>query len=415
MSLDDECIIKQMSQIKSNDKDKPSILSLGSGVLLLTNKRLVYLKSRLGLTYYDSVEDFERDLKKKGSFEIPVSKITGIESDQHLMVPYIRVTHDAKTGSKTFSFWPETIEDMAVFTSWVEVIFHEMKKARGDLEYEEKGVRERSIFIVDQSHDQDDRGISKIVDIVNDTCSQLQLAEPFAIQGKPSDELLLKNKHLLPDAVGLMSIGTQSGEKFSLEERELITEYVRNGGRLLLAAYPPYEPPNEILEPFGIEFIANSIEDEEHHAGRHKDHIIVEDLVDHRINEGVKSIRMGKFGCYPIKIENPRVTILAYSSGVADPPQAPIAAIVPHESGMVLAIGQTRLFQDDLIEEHDNTRWLKNIIEYLVTEQIETVPIAESRAVTESKIISYCPYCGAKLSEGDIFCGKCGQRIAEPA
>ena len=32
--------------------------------------------------------------------------------------------------------------------------------------------------------------------------------------------------------------------------------------------------------------------------------------------------------------------------------------------------------------------------------------------ITHMARISFCPYCGCKLDEGDVFCGKCGKLIS---
>lgn len=244
-------------------------------------------------------------------------------------------------------------------------ILKEMKNVLGSKVSVKANGQVRFMFIVDRSHDQDDRGTIRLANVVNDVCDRLQLSEPFVIKGRPGNELLVKNKHFLSKAAVLMSIGTKSGENFSPEERGLIDKYVREGGRLFITASPPETPPNELIEKLGAKLGEKKIQDEKHHDGRHKDHIIVEDLTTHPINEGVKSIRIGKFGCYPIDIENPQTTVLAFSSRDAEPPLAPIAALLPYGAGEAVVIGQTRLFQDDFIEKLDNMSWLENIISYL--------------------------------------------------
>jgi hypothetical protein len=258
-----------------------------------------------------------------------------------------------------------------------------MKNVHGSKVSGKENSQVRLLFIIDRSHDQDAHGMKKIANIVNNICDRLLLSEPFAIQGSPGNELLVKQKHLLPKAAVLVSIGTKSGENFSQEERELIDNYVRDGGHLFITAYPPEKPPNELLEQLGAKFGENKIQDKKHHAGRHKDHIIVEDLTNHPINEGVKSIQIGKFGCYPIEIENPQTTVLAFSSGDAEPPLEPIAALLSCGAGKAVIIGQTRLFQDDFIEKLDNRRWLQNIISYLAG--ANNVTIERARARTFSK------------------------------
>jgi uncharacterized membrane protein len=157
--------------------------------------------------------------------------------------------------------------------------------------------------------------------------------------------------------------------KFERQELELISDYVKNGGRLLLTASSPYDPPNSFIEPFATKFIKKEIVDEINNDGKHKDHIIVKDFADHPLNAGVNAICFGKYGCYPIEA-NQNAVVLASSNNSANPANAPVAALVPYGNGLVLIIGQTRLFKDDFIEKSDNEKWLKNIINFLASEQI---------------------------------------------
>ena len=118
---------------------------------------------------------------------------------------------------------------------------------------------ERTLVIVDQSHDQEGQTRNRvIVDAVNGTCSKLGLDEPFALQGRPDDKLFIANQHLLPRTVLIILFGMKAG-KFEKQELKLISDYVKNGGRLLLTAYSPYDPPNFFTEPFATKFLATFI------------------------------------------------------------------------------------------------------------------------------------------------------------
>lgn len=411
MPQEEEKIIKQTTEIKSDDKEKPSLSTLSSGTLVLTDKRLLYAKSRLGLTIYEKMEDVEEDLRKKGSFQIPISTIREMQSDRHRLVQYFNVNYETDSGLKFRSFWSEQNIDMTV---WVEAIYEELKRIKKTERPVEAGKRRERIFvIVDQSHEQDTTRNTKIVEAVNGMCNRLELEEPIALKGRPKDELLVANQHLLPETVLLISLATK-GDKFSAKEHELIEEYVKNGGQFLITSYPPWDPPNSILETFGVKIDKTAIIDELHHDGKHNDHIIVEDLISHPINEGVETISFGDYGCYPLEIENPEAITLAFSSEDAEPPKAPVAALIPYGEGRVMVIGQARLFQDKNIENFGNEKWFENILSYMFKEEQKIKTEEEPPRVTQAPpepIMNYCRNCGAKLEAEDMFCGKCGQRV----
>jgi hypothetical protein len=412
MPQEEERILKQSTRIRSNEKEKPSIFSLVSGTLILTNRRLLYLKSRLGTTIYGKREDYERDLKKKGSFEIPIPTIIDMESDYHKLIPYFNVKYQTDSGPQFRCFWSEHAANM---TEWVEGIYQEMEKIREVSKPEEGERPERDLVIVDQSHDQVQSQIQKIVEMVNGVPSRLNLEEPIALQGKPKDELLVANEHLFPRTVLLMSIGTKSGKNFSQREIDIVVDYVRNGGKLFISSWPPWDPPNHILEHFGIQLSGETIVDEVNHDGKHNDHIIVRDFADHPINDGVETICFGDYGCQFLETENPEISVLAFSSVEASPPKAAVAALVHFGEGQVCVIGQTTLFQDQYVDKYHNARWFENMLEHLLSEKQTVKPVREPKPTPaeapEKPEIRYCTNCGAKLEPGDIFCGECGQKI----
>ena len=395
-------LIRQQTNIIANDKERPSVFGRTTGTLLLTKRRLLWVKGGLVDKIYRKQEDFDKALEERGGFEVPLASIKELNTGSFSLVPFFNVVYQTDAGLKACSFCHSDAEDM---TPWFDAIDGELKARLEPSPGKQEGVRD--LILVDQSHDQDDRGTMQIADVVNAVSTRLNLNEPFAMQGRPEHELLVANDHLLPRARLLISLGTKSGEKFSPKERGRIKKYVEEGGRFLLTAFSPEDPPNDLTDAFGVTFIKNVVTDEAHHAGRHKDHILVTDLADHPINEGVETIRFGKFGCYPLQLENPDARILASSSAQADPPNAPVAALVPYGRGHVMVIGQTRLFQDDFIDEADNRRWFENMIAFLTS---KSTPTTEKEG--DVPIPKYCTQCGSTISEGSLFCGTCGVKVS---
>lgn len=238
--------------------------------------------------------------------------------------------------------------------------------------------------------------------------NRLSFTETFALQGRPENELLVTNEHLLSSTLLLISLGTKAGDKFSQNEHTLLQRYVENGGRLLLTTCSPETPPNQILDPFGVTFERDVIKDAVHHAGRHNDHILVKDLADHPINNGVTTIRFGNYGCYPLQIHNPEAITRASSSEHAEPPKAPVAALVPYGAGQVVVIGQTRLFQDDFINEVDNQQWFENIFTFLTSTPTQP-QTQENQGIISTP--NFCPKCGITRAEGALFCSNCGAKV----
>ncbi len=362
-------------QVSLHKKEKPGVFGSKGGWLFLTEDKLVFVKTgwRGAIRACFSEKELEKFYKEgKVGLEIPLSSIIEIGSDIRLGNPYLTVRYRTEQGEEICSLLHNSTAAQVVvdYTPWVEAVYKRMKEIR---KLEAPGVGEqkleRTLVIVDQSHDQEGQTRNRmIVEAVNGICSELGLDEPFAIQGRPSDKLFIANQHFLPRTVLIILFGMKAG-KFEQQELDLIRDYVKNGGRLLLTAYSPYDPPNLFTEMFATKFLKPEIVDEINNDGKHKDHIIVKDFADHPLNAGVNSICFGNYGCYPLDVRQNAVA-LACSSDVANPPIAPVAVFMPYGNGHVLIIGQTRLFQDDFVEKLDNEKWLRNIINFLVTEQI---------------------------------------------
>jgi hypothetical protein len=82
------------------------------------------------------------------------------------------------------------------------------------------------------------------------------------------------------------------------------------------------------------------------------------------------------------------------------------ARVVTYGKGHAVIIGQTRLFQDDFINEFDNRHWFENIITYLMS----PVPPIPERSV-RIPAPKFCPHCGVKTTAGAIYCSQCGQQV----
>jgi len=230
---------------------------------------------------------------------------------------------------------------------------------------------DREHLVMDYSHHEYLGGGMKEVElIVNDALSRHDL-KWINLDGNAEQELIYENRvPLNEDARLLVLIGVYGEGYFSEREINVIEEYVKSGGRLLVMpdGFGNKGPdPTRIIEPFGIRFTDEKVEDEQHHEGRHKDHVIISNFVEHIINEGVNSICFGDHGTVVLEISNPEARVLAFSDEDADPPFSPVTVLVPRGSGWVLSIGGMNWIKDKYIRQFDNIRWLRNIYEFLLS------------------------------------------------
>lgn len=360
--------------VKFHKRKKPGFMGEG-GCLILTEDRLLFSKSpvytgKKAAPPDTQLEKLHREGKVK--LEIPFSSIIEAGADSLMLCPYLMVRCRTPMGEEVYSFIHSEPAALMSFTPWVEEIYRRMREFRKEETLgREAGELKRSIVIVDQSHDQEGQTRNlRMATTVNGICSQLNLTAPIALRGSPNNELFVANQHLLPKTLLIILFGMKEG-KFQREELELIYDYVRNGGQLILTAYSPYDPPNTFVEPFGAKFLKGVIEDEVNNDGQHKDHIIVRNLADHPVNAGVNAISFGQYGCYPIEASRGAI-VLASSSINAKPPNSPVAALIPYGSGQAIITGQTSLFQDNFINNLDNERWLRNIITSFASQRIPT-------------------------------------------
>jgi len=78
------------------------------GQLIVTNRRLVYVRYRGGKHLTAKAEDYsdriEEGLKNEGSFEAPISMITEAKADRVWGTPYFRLRYRTQTGEQACAF-----------------------------------------------------------------------------------------------------------------------------------------------------------------------------------------------------------------------------------------------------------------------------------------------------------------------
>jgi len=402
--LEEEKVVAYKGNIFFKEGGEPGVFGNRQGDLALTNRRLVFIKTgALHLGSYQTVEKIEKALKEReGSFAISLLDILEFGADSSWLGPYIYVKYQTEEGLKTCCFWSNTYFDTK---EWTRKIFDEANKARMPSPEEMEGGP-RDLILVDASHLKyiGREALDGMLEILNRLRGDLGLDEPTVLGGKPKDRVIEEHRVLLPRTRLIIFLGV-SDNKFDEEDVKLIKRYVERGGRVFLTVDPPYGPPHRLTVPLGFRFSINVIQDKEHHEGKHKDHIIVSYLSPHPVNEGVKRICFGDYGCFPIHLEDGvNATILARSSPEADPPGAAVAVHIRLGEGEIIAVGQTCLFQGRYmkLEGFDNARWLENILSFLLRS-----PLGEEAEGAE-ELPRYCPNCGERFEPGDLYCSRCG-------
>lgn len=75
------------------------------------------------------------------------------------------------------------------------------------------------------------------------------------------------------------------------------------------------------------------------------------------------------------------------------------------------ATGKTRYSEYDIVDAHEEPDPLNERFGQYDSRQSASQP-EEMNAQSSREAFAFCPYCGAKLDQGDVYCGKCGKRIA---
>lgn len=89
-------------------KEKPGMGQALKGQLILTDRRLVYIRYLGGKYLTAKVADYsdriEEGLRNEGSFEVPLDMITEAKADKVWGTPYFRLRYQTPSGEKVCSF-----------------------------------------------------------------------------------------------------------------------------------------------------------------------------------------------------------------------------------------------------------------------------------------------------------------------
>jgi hypothetical protein len=412
--LEKEEIIENYIGMVGYEGPSISTFSLRNGSTVLTNKRLIFLRSRLGTTSYDSIEKIEKDLQKKDSFSVDRESITGVYSDIKLRVPYLTLEYKEGGETKYASFAAADLNYDLVIKL---LLMFRRKVRERDPDYVK--TRQRDQILIDQTHGQQDIIHQTIVDVIRSSAIEQDCEDLLFITDSrsiPEERKRTWNKalDLLKDTAIFASIGTQR-DKFNPEDLDILKDYVQDGGTLFITPDPKKKPPNNLTEVFGFSFGEKAILDRKNH-GVFRDHIIVRDFQDHPANKDIESIMFGDNGCYPIILDGDVGVPIAISSPDSNPPNSTVAAEIPYGEGRILAVGQCRIFMDDYLGEENNFNWLENMMNYALStdKNVTVIPTTSEHKTQETKHkTKFCSNCGNQLDPDDLFCGNCGQKISE--
>lgn len=401
-----EEIFGQYVGMMGYQKEEPPTFGMKNGTTIWTNKRIIFLRSRFGETRYDNFEKIEKDLEKKDSFQINLEDIVGIDVEVHssYLSSYLKVNYKNNSETEYASF----LGQLYTAGTLMNIAQAMQKKLQRKIDDPEEIImtRNRNLIQIDQTHDQ-----IKVMDHQ----TALLVALNNAATSKGCKDLIIltkrrkeweKDENLkLSETALLTSFGTKH-KKYKRRDIEKIKNYVSSGGVFFLTPEPDNDPPNILAIDLGVKFGKKSIEDKENHSSVFDDHIIIQDFTDHPINKNINRVSFGSYGCYPVFIQTDTGFPLAYSSPVSDPPKSIVAAIIKLGKGLVIVVGQQRIFEDDFLPTNDNFQWLQNMFEYaLLFEKLEN----QIKQEPKTKLSPFCTNCGAKFNPEDKFCGECGQ------
>ena len=176
------------------------------------------------------------------------------------------------------------------------------------------------------------------------------------------------------------------GSKLAKNEIEAIINFVEKGGGLLVISNAGGDRGlrtnmNEVLNKFGIEMLSDQVKDETNNEFNMPTHPVIKDIKTHPICSGVSEVVVVA-GSSIRGSSNMRG--LAYTSPVAEPPNAPIVVAGEHKSGRVAAVGSYRLFSNygAGLSLRNNKTFAMNIFRWLSGTKID-----EEAAATPAKTL----------------------------
>ena len=138
------------------------------------------------------------------------------------------------------------------------------------------------------------------------------------------------------------------GSKLAKNEVGAIVNFVERGGGLLIIGNAGGDRGlrtnmNEVLNKLGIEMLSDQVKDESNNEFKMPTHPVMKDIKDHPICNGVSEIVIVA-GCSVRGSTNMKG--IAFTSPVAEPPNAPVIVAGEYKSGRVVAVGSYRLFSN---------------------------------------------------------------------
>jgi hypothetical protein len=183
-------------------------------------------------------------------------------------------------------------------------------------------------------------------------------------------------KHYFEDStlfhgvIGVILGGIEKWDKVSKQEQTNLKAYVKSGGTLLItcASHILMEDStvglNKFVRAFGIRFAKKKAQDEQHHEGRHSDHVLIHNFIQHPLTSDVNMISFYDHGGMTIQPKKPEVQALAFTDEDAIPPNQPVLVVIPYGEGKVIAFSCSSFFSSLGLEKNDNRKLARNILKF---------------------------------------------------
>ncbi|MHA1271317.1 MAG: hypothetical protein ACTSPY_16105 [Candidatus Helarchaeota archaeon] len=181
--------------------------------------------------------------------------------------------------------------------------------------------------------------------------------------------------------------------KFSLNELNVLTNYVKNGGNLVLLNHAGGDKGRRtnlsvLSEIFGIRFNNDQVFDKEENLDL-ESFPLVNTYAEYYSERKIDKICY-RIGC-SLEVLNNSVLPLAITSPKAEPDNAIIAALSEYEKGKVICIGSYEMFRDEVkggITYSSNLDFFLFLIEILISEEIKNDRINERTILDMNNKIS---------------------------
>jgi len=182
----------------------------------------------------------------------------------------------------------------------------------------------------------------------------------------------------LAEASGLVLAGPMVA--FSAEEQDLIEEYVRKGGVVLLTVHVPYAIADLPLR-FGVRILPGIVQLAEPASGADPGVFSTDNVADHPLAAGVRELTV--MSSWALGVDDERADIIVASGedtvaltsedlgGATPTGPFGLVSVTQVGAGSVIVIGDDAVFANVAIDQADNRRLLENILQ-LMAEATQT-------------------------------------------